>query len=378
MLVVSLKRVLAAFSISLMIVSPLAAAGEAVMSQIMPKAAKSLLLDVESAGQRLVAVGQRGHILFSDDQGQSWQQAKVPTRQMVTAVTFADKRLGWAVAHDGLILQTQDGGQSWEIQHDGLAAQKASNLKRERDLKHKVNDLQEQLSQTPAEQSSDLRDELDEAKDDLEIIQERLAEEQSTSPLLDVYFADKNRGWATGAFGKMLATNDGGKTWRDISTEVGNEEEFHINAVTGEGDNVFLVGEYGLVIRSQDLGKSWEVLEIDYDGTFFAAELNNNKLVIAGLRGNAFISSDLGDNFIQAKTNTDLSLSGIAVSKSDPQHVVLVGSGGAVIASHDGGANFALFVQANRLGLSAVEETQQGKFIIVGLGGAAHFSEQPN
>ena len=38
-------------------------------------AAKSLLNGVAVAGKRLVSVGQRGHILYSDDGGKSWTQA---------------------------------------------------------------------------------------------------------------------------------------------------------------------------------------------------------------------------------------------------------------------------------------------------------------
>src|SRR5690349_8937389 len=43
-------------------------------------AAKSLLLDVARAGSRLVAVGDRGHVLLSDDEGGTWRQVIVPTR----------------------------------------------------------------------------------------------------------------------------------------------------------------------------------------------------------------------------------------------------------------------------------------------------------
>jgi len=62
-----------------------------------PKAAKGLMIDVVHAGKRLVAVGDRGHILYSDDQGNTWAQAKVPTRQLLTAVFFVDDQHGWAV-----------------------------------------------------------------------------------------------------------------------------------------------------------------------------------------------------------------------------------------------------------------------------------------
>src|SRR6185295_6805846 len=80
-----------------------------------PFAATSLLLDLARAGSRLVAVGERGHVMLSDDEGATWRQAKsVPTRDMLTAVFFADGEYGWAVGHDETILNTVDGGRSEE------------------------------------------------------------------------------------------------------------------------------------------------------------------------------------------------------------------------------------------------------------------------
>ena len=40
------------------------------------KAASNLLLDITEAGDRLVVAGDRGHILYSDDGGNSWTQAR--------------------------------------------------------------------------------------------------------------------------------------------------------------------------------------------------------------------------------------------------------------------------------------------------------------
>ncbi len=51
----------------LLTASPLAAATS--YAPIMPLAPRSLLLDITVAGERLVAVGERGHILYSDDLG---------------------------------------------------------------------------------------------------------------------------------------------------------------------------------------------------------------------------------------------------------------------------------------------------------------------
>ena len=85
---------------------------------IAPAAVRSLLLDLAWAGGRMVAVGERGHVLLSDDDGRSWRQAQaVPSRTMLTAVAFADQRHGWAVGHDEIILHTADGGETWQRQH---------------------------------------------------------------------------------------------------------------------------------------------------------------------------------------------------------------------------------------------------------------------
>ena len=81
------------------------------------RAARSLLLGVAEAGPRLVAVGHRGHVVLSDDGGESWRQARsVPTRASLTAVRFVDAREGWAVGHDAIILHSSDGGETWELQ----------------------------------------------------------------------------------------------------------------------------------------------------------------------------------------------------------------------------------------------------------------------
>ena len=82
-------------------------------AQLMPRAAQSLLIDIARAGERLVAVGERGHVLYSDDSGQRWIQAPVPVSVMLTAVWFLDAQHGWAVGHDGMIIATDDGGASW-------------------------------------------------------------------------------------------------------------------------------------------------------------------------------------------------------------------------------------------------------------------------
>ena len=94
-------------------------------------------LDIAYADNRIVAVGDRGKILYSDDQGDHWTQAITPSEVLLTSVCFADARHGWAVGHDALVLASSDGGESWTVQYSdplggdgdvGLADRKSTRL----------------------------------------------------------------------------------------------------------------------------------------------------------------------------------------------------------------------------------------------------------
>ena len=87
-----------------------------------PLASKSIVQAVARAGSKLVAVGQRGHVLVSDDGGKSWRQSSVPVSSDLTSVFFVDERKGWAVGHDGVILHTSNAGATWSRQLDGHRA----------------------------------------------------------------------------------------------------------------------------------------------------------------------------------------------------------------------------------------------------------------
>lgn len=82
-------------------------------------AVNSPLSGMARAGDRLVAVGQRGHILYSDDVGKHWQQAAVPVSADLNAVSFPSATQGWAVGGDGVVLHSNDAGATWRKQLDG-------------------------------------------------------------------------------------------------------------------------------------------------------------------------------------------------------------------------------------------------------------------
>ena len=158
-------------------------------------AARTLLLDAQTTGRSIVAVGAGGNILLSSDSGRTWQLAPTPTRATLTGVCFPDGQHGWAVGHDAIILHSVDGGRTWAMQYQGP---------------------------------------------DLQV------------SFLDVCFLDEQTGFVAGAYGQFLATTDGGRTWtrRRII-----EEDFFLNRISlGPTGTLYVAGEHGTLLRSRDRG----------------------------------------------------------------------------------------------------------------------------
>ena len=294
------------------------AADAPVTSLVMPKASTSLLLDIAQAGSRLVAVGDRGHVLYSDDNGATWTQAQVPTRQMLTSVFFVNDKKGWATGHDSLILATNDGGETWIKQHI--------------DLEHEA-------------------------------------------PLLDIWFQNSEHGFAVGAYGAMLETTDGGAQWDDISDRLDNEDQRHLNSIAEIKDSgLFVVGEMGSMYRSADWGRTWDTVEGPYEGSLFGVSgtSESGSVLVYGLRGHLFRSNDFGKHWLQvdlkgSNGDLDFGLANGALLKDGT--VVVVGHGGSVLKSTDKGHSFSVFNRADRLSLSSVSADDKGNLILVGQGG---------
>jgi photosystem II stability/assembly factor-like uncharacterized protein len=290
-----------------------------------PLAARSLLLDVARAGTRLVAVGERGHVLLSDDGGTSWRQARsVPMRTLLTAVWFVDAERGWAVGHDELILATTDGGETWSRSHHAP---------------------------------------------------------QREQPLLDVWFADASTGVAVGAYGAYFATTDGGRSWQRRTFEAApppgapppsEDDEFapdyHLNAVAGDGARWWIAAEAGELYRSDDAGASWRALPSPYSGSLFGLlPLGGDSLLVFGLRGHLFRSDDGGQSWRELESGVTAMLTDAI--RLDDGSITVVGLAGTVLRSRDGGASWVNSQQDDRKGLSGIASASPDALLVVGEGG---------
>jgi len=293
-------------------------ASSAEYSVLSSKAVHGLLLGIARAGTRLVAVGERGHILYSDDNGTNWTQAQVPTRQVLTAVRFVDAQNGWAVGYDKLILHSADGGESWSVQHADLASDEGA-------------------------------------------------------PLLDLLFTDENTGFAIGAYGALYSTTDAGKHWQEVSDWLDNPDGYHLNAIAQTTDGtLFIVGEAGSIFRSRTKGLTWETLQSPYDGSLFGV-LGSGKssgVLVFGLRGHIYNSTDLGENWqrvaVQASSGNLLEYGLSSGLRTSDGRIFLVGHGGTLLQSRDFGQSFQIEHRADLLSLSQLALAANGNLVLVG------------
>jgi photosystem II stability/assembly factor-like uncharacterized protein len=292
-------------------------------AEIAPLSATSLLLDLAMAGDRYVAVGERGHVLLSDDKGATWRQAKsVPTRTMLTAVFFADAEYGWAVGHDETVINTIDGGETWSRSHFAP---------------------------------------------------------ESQQPLLDLWFANRISGIAVGAYGAYLTTNDGGRHWSvskfappvkpaAAADDAEPAPDYHLNRIVGVGNRLYIAAEAGQLYRSDDRGANWRALPSPYEGSFFGlVPIRGDGLLAFGLRGHLYRSADAGETWHLLETHTTAMLTdGVAVNDL---RVVIGGLAGVLLVSGDAGETFRLTQQDDRKGISAVLPGPAGTVIVAGEGG---------
>lgn len=284
-----------------------------------PLVSKSLLLDITHISQdKLVAVGEHGHIITSAD-GITWLQANVPVQSTLTSVFFYNDKLGWAVGHDATILHSQDGGLTWQVQ---------------------------------------------------------LFEPRLEKPLLDIVFKTPLEGIAIGAYGLFFRTIDGGLTWQNefhsefllpddaeylAELKLEDEEAYldeassilpHFNRLVLDGRTLYMVGEIGLIAKSNDFGTNWQQFDEIYQGSFFdMARTMKGNLLVVGLRGHVFRSLKNGTPWQQRQTNTTALINDIVLT--DDNRIFLLANNGTLLESDDDGQSYLLRSQTDGKALIA-------------------------
>jgi photosystem II stability/assembly factor-like uncharacterized protein len=268
-------------------------------------AAQGVLLDalVLPSG-RALAVGERGHVVFSDNPsaGEKWVQATVPVSITLTAVTEIPGGGLIAVGHGLTILDSQDNGKTWHAVTDG------------RKLAGVFRQAAAQAMQAGNQPQADKLN--------------HLADEAANKPLLDVVMVNANDGLAVGAYGVILATHDAGKHWFPESGLLKDNEDRHLNAIRQVDGDLWIAGERGLLYQSTDGGRHFSEIHSPSEATFFTIVGAGETVIAAGLRGKLILSTDKGQSWRVVETGITYSFTAALFDQSANAFILADDSGG--------------------------------------------------
>ena len=316
-----------------------------------PIAATSPLLALARAGERLVAVGQRGVIVVSDDRGGHWRQAEVPVGSDLVALSFASPESGWAVGHGGVVLRSDDGGQRWVRQFDGHAASRLA-----------IAFFEERAKADPSAARLLQRE-------------RSLAQAGGTQAFLDVMFDSPRNGFVVGTFNRIFRTTDGGATWVPWMDRVDNPKELHFYAVRKIGERVYLAGEQGMVWRLDAGAERFVAIQTPYAGTLFgivdAGQGAERAVLVFGMRGALYRSSDAGSSWQAIDSGSPAGI--VGGERLADGRVVLATLAGGMSLSRDQGRSFAAQPTAAPMpyfGLAALPASGRNAAVGIGLVGS--------
>ena len=313
---------------------------------------------VALAGSRLVAVGEHGVIIYSDDEGASWRQASVPVNVLFTAVAFANAQDGWAVGHFGVILHTGDGGKTWQKQLDG----------------NQVNELAMQAAQAATDQNSSL------ITAPLALHRASLFRDTGPDkPFLAVEALSATNAIVVGAYRMADRTVDGGKNWQDMSLDIEERLSHNLYGIATIGQNIYISAETGPVFRSADGGATFPAVTAPTATTLFGVlGTKDGGVFVYGVAGAAFLSQDDGKDWQSIPVGTSDNITAGILLRTG---AVLLGSeSGTLYISGGNAQTFKQLPGIVPMAITGLVETPNGGVAVVGFGGvdilpAADFSQ---
>ena len=270
-----------------------------------PNAGRAMMLSSARIGNRIIAVGDHGVVLLSDDKGTSFRQAKaVPTRVTLTDVYFVDGNEGWAAGHWGVVLHTADGGETWRLQRSDASVDQ---------------------------------------------------------PLFAIHFTDKLHGLAAGLWSLLIRTEDGGKSWQKVPLPIpagANKADKNLYDIISDGkDLIIIAAEQGWIYRSADRGLSWAAIATGGHASYWTGlMLDDASILVAGLTGKVARSLDSGRTWTLIESGSKNSSITSLVQVRDGS-IWGVGLDGLVLVSRDRGSTYQVTQREDRLSMTCLLPT---------------------
>ncbi len=159
----------------------------------------------------------------------------------------------------------------------------------------------------------------------------------ATDVLLEsVNFVDGEHGWVVGFRGTILATTDGGQTWK---TQNSGTEKYLNSVAFVNRKRGWIVGSDGTVVSTTDGGQTWEKHDSGTAGWLQCVAFPDEEGGWAfGSGGTILATTDGGRTWTRQSTGSDVYLYSVAFV--DGKHGWAVGQGETILATADGGSTW--------------------------------------
>lgn len=157
--------------------------------------------------------------------------------------------------------------------------------------------------------------------------------------LQDIDSWDDQQAVAVGNGATVLRTQDGGATWSAVTVPHSDVADKLIRVRASAGGQAWAVGEYGTILHTTDFGATWQLMRKLEDVNLDDIDAFNPKNIwVAGESGRLFHSSDEGATWQIVQSEATSSL--MAIQFRDSDKGVAVGLDGTILHTEDGGANW--------------------------------------
>ncbi|MDJ0763540.1 MAG: YCF48-related protein [Myxococcota bacterium] len=313
------------------------------------------------------AVGRNGIIIHTNDSGVTWElqhRSKLPEERILRSVSFADRQHGVAVGTHGQILTSSDGGKHWvpssrvrnpQIkryeERIELLNKEIARIRSEAEEKeaHESDATPTAAVSSPSEdpdgQSTPNQTLIpDEEPADVAVLEKELGQLISYLPkipkfvspgriseieFLEVSYVGRDNAWILYGWG-LLHSKDQGHTWRIVELPAKINGMFFLDA-----NHAWLVGRGGTVLRTQDGGKTFDSMQLEYTWDLLDVQFLNPSLGFLCGQGGLLMKSVDGGRTWQ-KIDTEVKEDLFRIAMMTPTSGVVTTLDGPAIQTSDG------------------------------------------